>query len=270
LHQLAQQANSAGQTILYKPRDGYRTRVAPHLLGPNIDYYLPSAPSGPVVVDILDANGQVVNSYSSAAVAAAPPRGGRGAGGGDPDDDMNEGRPGRGGNAPVSRVTAKLGHNRFVWDGSHQNGQRVAPGRYTAVLKVGGAEQRQAFNLLIDPRVAEEGVTAADLQELYDHNVRMRQLIADVNAAVQRVREGQRRFAEGTPERRAIDAVAAKLLTEPVRYGKPGLQAHITYLNGMGNGADMKVSRDAVTRYGVLRRELDAVVAELNRVLPPG
>jgi hypothetical protein len=32
LHQLAQQANSARQTILYKPRDGYRTRTAPHLL----------------------------------------------------------------------------------------------------------------------------------------------------------------------------------------------------------------------------------------------
>ena len=59
----------------------------------------------------------------------------------------------------------------------------------------------------------------------------------------------------------------AKLLTEPVRYGKPGLQAHITYLASMTSRGDQKIGRDAVERYAELKKELDAVNAELSRVL---
>jgi hypothetical protein len=66
-----------------------------------------------------------------------------------------------------------------------------------------------------------------------------------------------------------VQAIAGRLLTEPVRYGKPGLQAHITYLNGMSNGADQKIGRDAVARYEVLKREFEALEAELAQVLGP-
>ncbi|MGH7466719.1 MAG: hypothetical protein ACRENP_01915 [Longimicrobiales bacterium] len=274
LHHLGQQKASTDQPLLYKPRDGYRTRVAPHLLGPNIDYYLPAAPAGPVVVEIVDARGQLVNSYSSAAPVAAPGgRGGRGGGGGgggggDPDDDMMEGRSGRGGGATVrSRVTATAGHNRFVWDARHQNGLAAPPGAYQASLKVGESTQTQPFNLLVDPNLAAEGITAADLVEQFEHNVRMAALVNDVNAAVSRVRQAQQRASAGTPQRAEIDALAAKLLTEPVRYGKPGVQAHITYLRGMTNAVDMKIGRDAIARYQVLRKELDAITAEINRAL---
>ena len=41
-------------------------------VGAVIDYYLKSAASGPVVIDILDPSGKVVRSYSSAAPAPAP------------------------------------------------------------------------------------------------------------------------------------------------------------------------------------------------------
>jgi hypothetical protein len=64
-----------------------------------------------------------------------------------------------------------------------------------------------------------------------------------------------------------LEAIAGKLLTEPVRYGKPGLQAHITYLAGMTSRGDQKVGRDAVERFAVLKKELDAVNAELSRIL---
>ena len=37
---------------LFKPRDGYRTRVSPSLLGPMVEYFLPTAPSGRVTYDI--------------------------------------------------------------------------------------------------------------------------------------------------------------------------------------------------------------------------
>jgi hypothetical protein len=68
---------------------------------------------------------------------------------------------------------------------------------------------------------------------------------------------------------RKIDEVAARLVTPPIRYSAPGLQAHITYLYGMTNQADQKVGRDAKERYVVLRRELDGLVAQLNQLLGP-
>src|SRR5207253_8679201 len=61
LHQLTPQV-SMSDVHLYKPRDGYRTRMAPANLGPTIEYYLPSSATGPVTIDILDAKGAVLNS----------------------------------------------------------------------------------------------------------------------------------------------------------------------------------------------------------------
>ena len=129
----------------------------------------------------------------------------------------------------------------------------------------------QPFNVMIDPNVAADGIRAADLQEQFDHNMRTRELVTSVNQLVQRVRDAQQKLrnATGADTDRAkqVDAIAAKLLTEPVRYGKPGLQAHITYLAGMTTRADQKVGRDALERYEVLKKELDAIRAEADRVI---
>jgi photosystem II stability/assembly factor-like uncharacterized protein len=258
LHQVAPQTSTSAVT-LYKPRDGYRTRVSPGTLGPTFDYYLAAAPATPVTIDILDAAGAAVASFNSEVVpqSGGRGRGGRGGGGGANeaiDPDMMEGRTGRGRFAgPVARVTKSDGFNRFVWDGRHENGLPAPPGAYQVRLRLGDVVQTQPFTLRIDPRVAADGVTEADLREQFDHNVRMRALVSDVTALVTRVREAQKRMADT----QALNALAAKLLAEPVRYGKPGLQAHITYLAGMTTGVDQKIGRDAIERYQVLRKELD-------------
>ena len=177
-------------------------------------------------------------------------------------------RGGRGG-APA-RVTKAAGMNRFVWNVQNRAGLTVPPGSYQVRLKVDGATLTQPFTVLIDPRIAEEGVTAADLQEQFEHNVRVRELVAAANQLVVRVRDAQAKMrnvqgADAEAARR-IDAIAAKLLTEPVRYGKPGLQAHIQYLAGMTGGVDQKIGRDAIERYQVLVKELEAVRAEFDRI----
>ena len=73
--------------------------------------------------------------------------------------------------------------------------------------------------------------------------------------------------ADKTNQTEGVEAIAGRLFTEPVRYGKPGLQAHITYLAGMTTGADQKIGRDAVERYTTLRKELDDMRAELDRIV---
>ncbi|MBI1873085.1 MAG: hypothetical protein HYS05_04240 [Acidobacteria bacterium] len=264
LHQLTPQTTTAAPH-LYKPRDGYRTRVAASVLGPTVEYFLPSSPSAPVTIDILDAAGKVVNSYNSDAPAPPGGRGGRGGGGGDPDD-PDEGGGGRGRGGPPPRATKNAGLNRFAWDVRNQAGLTVPPGPYQARLTSGATTASQPFNVLIDPRVAADGVTVADLQEQFDHNMRVRELATSVNQLVGRVRDAQAKAKSGGGDASRINAVAAKLLTEPVRYGKPGLQAHITYLAGMTAGVDQKIGRDATERYQVLRKEFDAVRAEFDRL----
>ena len=268
LHQF--KTERIAEVQLFKPRDGYRTRTSPANLGPTVEYFLPSAPPGAVILDILDEKGTVINSYNS----ETPPTTGRGRGGAGadtaPDDpDAPAGRRG----PPPPRVTKTLGLNRVVWDVRNKEGVTVPPGHYRARLKVGSITQTEDFNVLIDPRVAEDGVTVADLQEQYEHNMRMRELVAGVNQLVARVREAQAKMRNasttGTDTAVKVTALAAKLLTEPVRYGKPGLQAHITYLASMTANIDQKIGRDAIERYAVLKKEFDAVSAEVERVLGP-
>ncbi|HSE30153.1 MAG TPA: hypothetical protein VLA93_01110 [Pyrinomonadaceae bacterium] len=274
LHQLSSQS-SVSEVRLFKPRDGYRTRVSPANLGPVIEYYLPQAPAGPVVMDVLDSKGTLVNSYNSDAPQPGGGRGTRGAGmpgvggaGPESQPDDPDAPTGRRFGGPPPRPTKQIGINRFVWDVRHQAGVTLPPGQYQARLKVGDKTFTEPFSVLIDPRVAEDGVTLADLQEQYEHNMRMREMITTVNQLVSRVRDAQNK-ANGSVDSNRLSAIAAKLLTEPVRYGKPGLQAHITYLAGMTANVDQKIGRDAIERYEVLKRELEAVKAEVEQLLGP-
>ena len=271
LHQLTPQVSTA-DAHLFKPRDGYRTRVNPTALGPTIEYYLPSAPNGAVTVEILDAKGAVINSYNSDAPAPTG-RGGRGGvvGAGETQTEDPDAAPTRRFGPPPPRVTKTAGLNRVVWDVRNKEGVTLPPGQYQARLKVGDKTSTEPFNVLIDPRVAEDGVTVADLQEQFEHNMRVRQLVTDVNQVAARVRDAQTKLrnASNTNGDNAtiLSAIAARLFTEPVRYGKPGLQAHITYLASMTTNVDQKIGRDAIERYAVLRKELDAIRAEVDRAL---
>jgi hypothetical protein len=264
LRELSPQITST-EPHLFKPRDGYRTRTAPVNLGPQIDYYLPSANST-VTIEIVDAKGAVVNSYSSE--TATPERPARADTGQSDDPDAPSAR--RFG-PPPPRVSKNAGMNRVVWDLRNKDGVTLPPGQYQARVKFGAASQTQPFNVLIDPRVAADGVTVADLQEQYEHNVRMRALVNGVNRLVARVREAQNNSTpagngDGDTAIR-LKAIAAKLLSEPVRYGKPGLQAHINYLASMTANVDQKIGRDAIERYAVLKKEFDAVSAEVDQLL---
>ena len=145
----------------------------------------------------------------------------------------------------------------------------MPPGAYQARLKVGDSAQTQPFNVLIDPRIAADGVTVADLKEQFDHNVRMRELTAAAAQLVGRVRGGHGRSSDAAIARRSCARSTSSSSTRPegVRYNKPGLQSHITYLAGMTTGVDQKIGRDAIERYQALKKELDALKLEAEKVL---
>src|SRR5689334_823225 len=261
LHQLSSQMKSA-DAFLFKPRDGYRTRVSPAVLGPVVDYYLP-APR-PVIIEILDSKGTVLNTYNSETPVLRPARGPAGAES-QVDPDAAPARR----FIPPPRVTKTPGMNRFAWDVRNEQGVTLPPGQYQVRLKTGNVRLTQPLNVLIDPRVADDGVTVSDLQEQFEHNMRMRELVSGVNQLATRVREAQNKLRSGSDPNtlNRVNEIASRLLTEPVRYGKPGLQAQITYLAGMTANVDQKIGRDAVERYAVLKKEFDALRAEVDQVL---
>ena len=280
LHQLTSDV-STSEFHVFKPRDGYRTRTGPNSLGPAIDYYLASVSKQAVVVEILDTKGNIVNTYSSetpvlrnrSGVGGAPAMPGVGGAGPEsqtPDPDAAPTRRA----APPPRVTKVAGLNRFVWDVRNEAGVTVPPGRYQARVKTGGAVFTEPFNVLIDPRVAADGVTQADLQEQFEHNMRMRELVSGVNELVRRVRDAQdvARKAPGnngeTLDR--LNYLTMQLVTEPVRYGRPGLQAQVTYLASMTANVDQKIGRDAIERYQVLKKKLDSLKEAFQQLHAPG
>ena len=276
-------AVAKGAVKLFAPRDGYRTRVSPSTLGPMFEYYLPSVPAGPVVIDVLDAKGAVVNSYNSDTAAAAGGRGGRGGRGGaggagaaagagaeQADPDAAPASSGRGGGGVQTRATKDAGINRVVWNVQSRDGVSVPPGSYQVKLTVGGASQTQPFKVLIDPNVAASGVTVADLVEQHQHALNVRAFTQQVTQLVTRVRDARTAAAKGPADRlTAIEKIYSQLVAWPegVRYNRPGLQQHTSYLAGLGTRTDQKVGRDALDRFAVLQKDYARLKAEADKLL---
>lgn len=287
LHQIA--ANTGADAMLFAPRDAIRARFAGTFggvegnrsdpadpqyppAGAMIDYYIPSSHSGPVTLDILDAKGTVLRSFTSAAPGETATT----------EPSMRQMVTVRAG-AP--RLPRNAGMNRFNWDltvagpwtagsagGRGGSGPTVVPGKYQVRLTA-GASQVKPLTVKIDPRSAADGITVADLQAQYDHNVKVRDLVSEVNKLVAALEEQRRRLANASgaaaDTAKGVGDIRATVVTPAVRYSKPELQAHIQYLYGMTNGADQRVGRDATARYVTLRKELDVTMARARALLGP-
>ena len=127
--------------------------------GAAIDYYLKTNASGPVSVEVLDASGAVVATFSNSApvIGGGGGRGGRG-GGGIPNTSALW-RP-----APEQFATT-AGVHRVVWTpvaggggrgrgggGGRGGGANALTGTFTARLSVGGQTYAQTFNVKEAPR----------------------------------------------------------------------------------------------------------------------
>jgi hypothetical protein len=170
-----------------------------------------------------------------------------------------------------------------VWDLAHvgpwtsnpqqsgRNGPTVLPGTYTLRLTVGDVRDTARLVVRLDPRLTADGLTQADLREQRDHNVRVRDMVSEVNLLVAEIDAARGRLANAggaaADTLTKLNELRTKLVTAPIRYSQPMLQAHINYLYGLTNQADQKIGRDAVERYRVLRRELDQRTQEARALL---
>ncbi len=169
---------------LYKPKHAIRIRRSENTdtpippeepqgsnppAGAIIDYYFKSKPHGPVVLEILDASGNLVRKYSSEDVTNA---------GTHPQAIADYWLP------KPERPVAQAGENRFVWDlhylppptrdvgyGMHvaniqsvrlPEGPLVLPGKYEVRLICEGHTYSQPLEVVMDPRVKTTGAALKD------------------------------------------------------------------------------------------------------------
>jgi photosystem II stability/assembly factor-like uncharacterized protein len=184
---------------LWTPEAAYRIRSggggggsgadAGTLVGSNppggaiIDYYLKSAPTDKIGLEILDGSGTVIRKFTGSPQAAANPEGRRRA--------ESEATP-----LPVA-----AGLNRFVWDlrldppsgvpgaiyqeGSRLEGVFVTPGTYTVKLTVNGKDLQAPLQVKIDPDVT---VSPEDLQKQFDLAKKISARVSQAHETVNSIR----------------------------------------------------------------------------------
>jgi len=259
--------------FLFTPSAAYRVHYQPSLgrpdapeyppAGARIDYYL-AAPAGDVTLDILDAAGKAGRSYSNAPRAAA--LAGRGGG--------------RRGSGLPTALPTKVGTNRFVWDlrypggaagsadgeggGFGGQGPLAAPGIYKARLTAAGVTRTETFTVKIDPRIAKDGITAADLAEQTKFALKVRDALADARQLAQRVR---RAVDEKRGDQARLQAVLDRLNTKTGPYED---QMFIDQMSNVGREtgqADQKVGASAYERFNQLMKEWASIKADADAAM---
>ena len=183
---------------LFKPADAIRGTAGATLT------YLLRKPAQNLRIDILDSNGQVVNSIVGAAPGA---RGGRAAGPGQrgqaPADqpEGEEAAGGRGGRGGPPTTSMAEGLNRTTWDltyagpttfpgmvlwGATTSGPSAPPGAYQVRLTADGQTFTQP---LVVKRHPLRTATDADLKEQFDLAIQIRDKTTEANNAVILIRK---------------------------------------------------------------------------------
>jgi hypothetical protein len=280
LHQIRDAA--AAKAHLFKPRETYRVRwsatsraddgATPQYppSGALLYYYFAEAPADQVKLEILDEQGHLVRAFSSDTSKSA-----------------------RGSDA---RLSQKAGMHRFAWDFRYEGpeamddeeadgrGPLAAPGVYQARLTAGNWSQTQRFEVLIDPRVAKDGVTLEHLRQQVALNLRLRDRISEIRLVVAQIRSVRKQLDSLAGKLQGTDGVADQaqaiskkltaieeglIQTQEGKVGaqlKPKLISQLTYLYGMTNQADQKLGRDAHQRLTDIEKILAGHQSDLREI----
>jgi len=205
---------------LFKPKDVYRfgsggrgprgmIPIGENPAGGAVIYYaLKNRPQGDVLLEILDPAGKLVKKFSSKAPEAQQ----------GPAAEEEEVRP-----APVERLAAQAGLNRFVWNLRYADattfpglimwagsvtGPRASPGVYQARLTVDGKVQTQSFEVKKDPRLS---TTQEDYAKQLTLALQIRDKLSATNEGVIHIREMRKQLEDYTKrsDKRVSDAAKA-------------------------------------------------------------
>ena len=269
-------AMAAGGPYLLQPLDAYRVRSSGRgsrgdptpdqpqysRQGAEIDYVLNTEASS-VLIEILDEGGSVVRSFDGSGPALQT-------------ELVQEMRDPSEEESGLAAPTLRRGLNRYVWDltvpgpnDAPRGGPMVVPGTYVARLTVDGLQRTRSFEILMDPRVAADGVTIADLQAQFELGIEIRTAIEDADATIERLEGAMERAAEGSDVAAQLQEIKSALVTDGTisSYPQPMLRDQLDYLSDNSQQADQKPGEDMYARLEVLVAELEAHKARLQRLI---
>jgi photosystem II stability/assembly factor-like uncharacterized protein len=285
---LQQVAAAALETAhLFQPRETIRYRHSSNAggngepeypaPGVHIDLWFKDAPPADARLEILDGAGQVIRGFGVAAAAPAGP--------------AQEMRSTFRGGSGASSIRRTPGMQRFNWDMRHPGawtaaapqggggGPIVAPGKYSVRLTSSGQTETRSFELKVDPRVTQDGVTQADIEEQVTFLLRLRDTISDARRLQQGIEQamqkggvppvgpavpgstpGQLKFAH------PLQSLWARVADQGGIYPQPMLISQLSNVNSMAGQADQKIGKEAHDRYNDLLKELQALQAEFKQI----
>ncbi len=286
-------ARPAAPARLLPPRGAYRAdqanRKPGSALGENppygavFYYWLGTEPSAEVRLEISDAAGNPVQTFSSEGNAKPDPA----------EVFVMTSRP-----EGEKRLGKKAGLNRFVWDLRYPavdivpdaivwgftGGPAAPPGGYRATLRVGDFSETTPFRILADPRLT---LTSQDYARQFALMRDMHRALDETYAAVRtarsvraQAREVARRLADAGSDAgdvtRAADALAADLTAienglmqtkneadQDVENFPTKLDNQLAYVYGLVGETDAAPTDGQIERFRDLRGQLDRVLARL-------
>ena len=292
-------AAHASAAYLYTPETGYRLYYPDQVdsrppsgenppAGALIDYYLPSRPTGPVSLDILDAAGSVVRHLTS-----VKPQG----------DEQPPEWPDQ--VHPVDTLPASEGLNRFVWNlryddptqipgafyaGLPPRGPITFPGSYTVKLTYGGETHTAPLTLRVDPRVkgSLDGLKqkfALSMQVYHDQDA-LHRAVNDIRALKSEVAAAMK-GASGKTSSSALTAEGNALLKQAsqiegllVQVNIKGSEANLNFpgmlneqiysFSGLLDDADTAPNAQEIETYADLHAQLAAQLAAWQALTKTG
>ncbi len=259
--------------------------------GAVIDYYLKSAPTGELTLEILDAKGELMRRYSTNDRPGAPPK---------PQAIADLWI------SPPIRLTPRAGSNRFVWDlrtavetagaadndfGQAVRGPQVIPGAYQVRLTVAGQHYSQPLKVVLDPRST---ATPEDLAKQFDlgmkatieiaKNGRLTRELAALRAQIAEIKKKASDTAllalisRVETETQRISGTGASWQTPANPSGVGAVQVNLGAVNFVVDSGDRTPPAQAYALYEEASRDLAALMAawdslkngplgELNRAL---
>ncbi|MFQ5742395.1 MAG: WD40/YVTN/BNR-like repeat-containing protein [Acidobacteriota bacterium] len=263
LHQITDEV-AASRHHLFKPRDAYRAGG----FNPTIFYYLAESPSEPVKIEILDGNGDVVQSRT-----------------GRPGEEKQgpELPPGvprqfaaqffaRFGGGGGRGLSTKPGLNRFTWNGRYPSiytvprgtvqwgggggqGPKAVPGTYQVRMTIGDWSQTESFEYRRDPRLE---TTPAQ----YDEQLRFAR---EVGAAAKKLYDALQELRD--VKEQATDI--ARWLRKAGHGNKPGQAARamnkkLTAVEGELTQLEGEGGQDALNFPGRLDNQFNALYSNVS------
>jgi hypothetical protein len=177
----------------------------------------------------------------------------------------------------------------IMWAAQPQRGPAAPTGKYSVRITANGETKTRDFNIQIDPRLAADGISEADLLEQFRLSVRVRDKVSEANQAVIDIRslreQIDQRLQKASGRRKdeiqkLADAVLVPLKTveeeayqvrnrsgqDPLNYPIK-LNNKIAALAGVIESADNKPTAQSVEVFNELSAQLDAQIAKMKETL---